>query len=283
MTANLVKYNAARKALDEALDDAAIVIGDLYRKACASQIDAANYYIAAGRALIEKKAELSHGEWLPWLAVNAGVLGFASERTAQLLMKQAANTKLTSHLDAADALQISRTMWGNAPNHRSIGTGENEWYTPAEYIEATRDVLGTIDLDPASSAVAQKTVRAKRYFSKKDNGLEQEWHGRVWLNPPYSQPDIAHFVAKLLGEIEAGRVTAAIMLTHNNTDTAWFHRVAARADAVCFTKGRVKFESPEGDIAAATNGQTFFYFGKEPRKFGVRFRQIGLVLARMMD
>lgn len=262
-------------------DDAAIIIGDLYRKACASQVDAVNYYIEAGRALIEKKAELSHGEWLPWLAANADVLGFASKRTAQLLMKQAANTKLTSHLD--EALQISRTMWGNAGNQRTLGTGENEWYTPKEYIEAVRDVFGTIDLDPASSAAAQKIVPAKKYFSKKDNGLGQEWRGRVWLNPPYSQPDIAHFVAKLLGEIEAGRVTAAIMLTHNNTDTAWFHDAAARADAVCFTKGRVKFESPEGDIAAATNGQTFFYFGSGARKFGVRFRQIGLVLARMMD
>jgi hypothetical protein len=75
-------------------DDAAIIIGDLYRKACASLVDSANYYIAAGRALIEKKAELEHGAWLPWLAANADVLGFASERTAQLLMKQAANTKL---------------------------------------------------------------------------------------------------------------------------------------------------------------------------------------------
>jgi len=195
-----------------------------------------------------------------------------------------ANPTLTSDLDEADAMLISRQMWGNTGNQRrTIGTGENEWYTPPEYIDAVRDVFGIIDLDPASSAVAQKIVQAKKYFTKENNGLDKEWHGRVWLNPPYSQPDIAYFVAKLLGEIEAGRVTAAIMLTHNNTDTTWFHSAATRADAVCFTKGRVKFESPEGDIAAATNGQAFFYYGREPRKFGVTFRQIGLVLARMMD
>ena len=83
-----------------------------------------------GRALIEKKAELEHGAWLPWLENNADVLGFASERTAQLQVKQAANTKLASYLNEADALQINRTMWGHTGNYRTIGTGENEWYTP---------------------------------------------------------------------------------------------------------------------------------------------------------
>lgn len=262
-------------------DDAAIVIGNLYRKACASLVDSANYYIAAGRALIDKKAELAHGEWLPWLAANAEVLGFDTDRTAQRLMALASNPTSTSDLDEAEALQISRQMWGNTGNQRTLGTGENEWYTPKEYIDAVRDVFGVIDLDPASSAAAQQTVQAKSYFTKATNGLEQEWHGRVWLNPPYSQPDIAYFVAKLLSEL--GRVTAAIMLTHNNTDTSWFHSAASRADAVCLTRGRIGFVNVKGDIATPTNGQTFFYYGTEPHKFGVRFRQIGLVLARMMD
>jgi len=57
-------------------DEAAVVIGDLYRKACVSLVDSANNYIAAGRALIKKKAGLEHGAWLPWLAANADALGF---------------------------------------------------------------------------------------------------------------------------------------------------------------------------------------------------------------
>ena len=73
-------------------------------------------------------------------------------------------------------------------------TGEFERYTPAQYIEAARRVLGEIDLDPASCEVAQRTVKAVEYFTAKDDGLEQEWHGRVWLNPPYAQPVIAQFV-----------------------------------------------------------------------------------------
>lgn len=65
------------------------------------------------------------------------------------------------------------------------GTGEFERYTPAEYIAAVREVLGEIDLDPASSALAQETVRAIEHFTVDDDGLAQEWHGRVFLNPPY--------------------------------------------------------------------------------------------------
>ena len=58
-------------------------------------------------------------------------------------------------------------------NHRAQGTGENEWYTPAEYIEAVRDVLKVIELDPASSSLANETVKAKRFYSKEDDGLNQ--------------------------------------------------------------------------------------------------------------
>ena len=94
---------------------------------------------------------------------------------------------------------------------RTVNSGNNEWYTPEKYIEAVRDVLGEIDLDPASSTYAQETVRAKSYFTPMDDGLAQDWHGRVWLNPPYAQPLISQFAAKMAGEVGAGRVPAAIM------------------------------------------------------------------------
>ena len=77
-----------------------------------------------------------------------------------------------------------------------------------QYIEAARTCLGAIDLDPASAPVAQKTIRAARFFTRDDDGLRHEWRGRIWLNPPYSQPDIARFIDKLLAEIDAGRATA---------------------------------------------------------------------------
>jgi len=157
----------------------------------------------------------------------------------------------------------------------TTGTGENEWFTPAEFIERAREVLGTIDLDPATHPRAQEIVRAARYFTKQDDGLALEWHGRVWLNPPYAQPLIAQFTGKMVDERLAGRVTAAIMLTHNYTDTAWFQNAASIADAICFTRGRVKFYEPDGAIAAPTQGQAFFYFGNEAGLFVNVFHDVG--------
>jgi hypothetical protein len=51
------------------------------------------------------------------------------------------------------------------------GTGEFLRYTPAAHIEAARAVLGTIDLDPASNAQAQQTVKAEQFFTPEDDGL----------------------------------------------------------------------------------------------------------------
>lgn len=163
------------------------------------------------------------------------------------------------------------------------GTGENEWYTPEEYLDLARDVLGGFDLDPASSAEAQKKVRAEFYFTIEDDGLKEEWHGRVWLNPPYAQPHIAEFVSKMVLERRAGHVTAGIMLTHNYTDTAWFQEAAAVADAICFSRGRVRFESPSGELAAPTQGQAFFYFGDDVAAFSEKFRSAGFIVEPSHD
>jgi phage N-6-adenine-methyltransferase len=163
-------------------------------------------------------------------------------------------------------------------NHRAQGTGENEWYTPPEYLKAARDVLGGFDLDPATSEVAQEKVQAKAHFTKDQDGLGQDWHGRVWLNPPYEQPHIANFVSKMVEEYDAGRVQAAIMLTHNYTDTAWFHKAGAFADAICFTRGRIKFYNADGEGGSPTQGQAFFYFGDDVQTFERIFGPIGWVI-----
>jgi len=163
-------------------------------------------------------------------------------------------------------------------NHRAQGSGVNEWYTPETYIIAARDVMGGIDLDPATSDVANEQVRAECIFTEDDNGLESDWHGRVWLNPPYSQPAIAHFANKVVAEYRCGNVDAAIVLTHNYTDTAWFHTLAKASTAICFTRGRIAFEAPDGRKAAPTQGQAFFYFGPNVNTFVSVFKTIGFVV-----
>lgn len=66
----------------------------------------------------------------------------------------------------------------------------NEQYTPAPILEMVREVLGSIDLDPATSALANETVLAKEFITLEDGPEEtfhRKWQGNVFLNPPGGQ------------------------------------------------------------------------------------------------
>lgn len=166
----------------------------------------------------------------------------------------------------------------SAPPHVSQNTGNNEWYTPKEYIEAATKVLGEIDLDPASTPEANAVVGAKAFYTLEQNGLQQPWRGRVWLNPPYAQPDIELFAGKLAESVVAHDVSAALILVNNATETEWFRTIANVARGCCFPEGRVKFWSPDRDSATPLQGQAVFYIGTNFGLFQKQFRSFGTIL-----
>ena len=149
--------------------------------------------------------------------------------------------------------------------HVSFNSGNNEWYTPPEYIELAREVMRRIDLDPASSDKANEVVKAAKYYTADEDGLSQEWAGNVWLNPPYSSELIVRFTEKLIAELP--RISQALVLVNNATETEWFSKLVKTASAVCFPKGRVKFYMPNGTIGAPLQGQAILYFGADSSKF----------------
>jgi phage N-6-adenine-methyltransferase len=146
-------------------------------------------------------------------------------------------------------------------------TGNNEWCTPPEWIERARAVMGSIDLDPASSASAQPVVRATEWADIETDGLEHEWNGNIWLNPPYSRGLIEKYVAKLTEEQRAGRLRQAVVLVHSRTDTAWFHKLFSIADAFAITRGRIAFQNKNSPRSSPVNGSVFFYIGNEVARF----------------
>lgn len=161
--------------------------------------------------------------------------------------------------------------------HVSANSGENEWYTPPEYIEAARDVMGSIDLDPASCETAQANVKAKRFWTADDDGLSKKWTGNVWLNPPYSKELIGRFAAKVVEESQ--RFKQAVVLVNNATDTAWFHELASVSSAVCFLRGRVKFLDKSGKPAnTPVQGQAVLYVGPNVEAFRSRFAAFGFAV-----
>lgn len=159
-------------------------------------------------------------------------------------------------------------------------TGDEESYTPSAYIESAVEVMGKIDLDPASNEMAQLTVNADHFYTAESDGLTKEWRGKVWMNPPYTARVINVFISKLVSHYAAGEVTEAIVLTNNNTDTSWFHEAANNAAAVCFTSGRINFLKRDGAKSSPTNGQSFIYFGKNIDLFKTVFSKHGLVMVK---
>jgi phage N-6-adenine-methyltransferase len=231
--------------------------------------------MAAGDLLIEAKVQLKHGQWLPWLTESCRGL---SVRMAQLYMRLAkereaieANAKDLTHLTIEDAIDLL------SPSPVPAIERSDEWRTPAEYVEAARSVLGGIDLDPASSDLAQEVVRAARYHTLADDGLAHPWRGGVWLNPPFTPALITRFVDKLVAEHDAGNVHAAILLTHASTDTRWFRTAAQAAAAFCFTQ-RIRFVDPIGNRRAPKQGQCFTYFGQDIVRFVAVFAKFGTLM-----
>jgi ParB-like chromosome segregation protein Spo0J len=159
--------------------------------------------------------------------------------------------------------------------HVGQNSGENEWYTPAEFIEAARLAMGGIDCDPASSAKANETVKAKKFFGKEQDGLKQVWSKRTWLNPPYARPLITQFTDAVTDKFKAGEIEQACVLVNNATETEWFGKVASEASAICFPSARVRFLDPAGNPGAPLQGQAILYLGKRRGEFCKAFAGFG--------
>jgi len=173
----------------------------------------------------------------------------------------------------------NKALSGQSESLVSKLTGNEENYTPEAIIQKVKEVLGGIDLDPASCEYAQQKVNAKKYYTKDDDGLSKSWSGRVFLNPPYGMPKIREFTDKLIAELP--NIQAAIMLTNDQTDTAWWQKCAINAKVICMPSGRLRFYTEVLEETSPTNGQTFFYYGDYEETFCRVFSELGLLVKVM--
>ena len=165
--------------------------------------------------------------------------------------------------------------------HVSNNSKNDEWYTPTKFIDAARLAMGSIDLDPASCEVANRQVGAPTFYTEEDDGLEREWVGNIWLNPPYSSELIGLFAEKLKGEAAAGRLKQACVLVNNATETKWFQNLVRTAGPVCFPQGRIKFLNGKGEEAKTPlQGQAIMYFGTNQKAFQAEFSKLGATITR---
>lgn len=151
------------------------------------------------------------------------------------------------------------------------------WRTPAHVIAAAREVMGAIDLDPAT--LPNNPVGAASFYTKETNGLAHPWAGNVWLNPPYGAPK--PFILKLCQHYQDGDITAAIALVKSgvlqNTGTA--AHIHQTKTAVCHWRGRLEFEHSK--LKQTRSGADFdvaaIYWGADRERFAAVFAQYGFI------
>jgi hypothetical protein len=158
-----------------------------------------------------------------------------------------------------------------------------EWGTPGYIVDMARQVLGGIDLDPASSALwNMATVRATTYWGLFDWGLRREWFGRVFMNPPFGKyrgaSNLQLWSHKLIQEYDAGRVQAGIMVVTDAMCDKWMKPIKERFP-ICLPDGRVSFIGEDGKpIPGNTKGTALVYLGPEERRFADVFGELGTVM-----
>ncbi len=160
------------------------------------------------------------------------------------------------------------------PRQLDAGDESDGWYTPPWIVEAAREVLGGIDMDPATCAAAQSIVKAGTWYTEAEDGLAHIWHGRLWLNPPYSAPTV--WVRKAIQHYKAGDVPAALIITNSYTETGWWQDLAAVA-TILFFRGRINFWHPEKTSTQNRTGQTMAYLGSDVDRFRAVFGRYGAI------
>jgi hypothetical protein len=230
---------------------------------------AIQHAVACGKLLIEAKAQVAHGEWLPWVEEH---LSFG-DRQARKYMALAANAEQLAYRNCGSDLGINAALEliaspKTSHSLRVMGSSESpEWYTPPHIFELAVATLGEVDLDPCWHA--RSPVAAQVTFTARQDGLNQPWAGRVFLNPPYGR-EIEAWLSKLVLEYNSGAVSEAIALVPARVDTDWFRLLDPFVR--CFVDGRLTFVNAEHP---APFPSAVVYLGRNVRYFARVFGEIG--------
>ena len=103
-----------------------------------------------------------------------------------------------------------------------------------------------------------ENAKCENYFTPEQDGLAQEWTGRVWCNPPYGRQ-----IGKWVQKAYDSKAELVVMLLPARTDTRWFHELCMRGGQVSFLRGRLKFGDSKGNAPFPSMIVTFRHEGGE--------------------
>ncbi|KAI9105270.1 hypothetical protein DFS34DRAFT_598763 [Phlyctochytrium arcticum] len=162
----------------------------------------------------------------------------------------------------------------------------NELYTPKEIITAAKHVVGKaiFDLDPASCCFANDlhpSQLAQHIYDEVTNGLNQAWHGDIWLSPPLgTDPDGASRQSRWFLTAESkfltGEISSAMVLLKVDFGSPWFLRVQAYPHCLFHTK--LSFSTPTGrEKCLQDESHVLVYMGGNIGTFCAQFGRMGTI------
>jgi hypothetical protein len=176
----------------------------------------------------------------------------------------------------------SPNQYQSETSEKTNNDNDHEYYTPKDLVElATRVAhVDIFDLDPASCHVANsKTNIAKRYYTKRSNGLQRKWFGNIFLNPPYTSPqgNSNVWIHKAYDEYQAGRIKSITMLLRDASGSPYFNFVQEKF-ALCYLKDRIKFWNLQENCKTfARDKHVIAYLGPNTSSFEFITRSYGFV------
>jgi hypothetical protein len=144
----------------------------------------------------------------------------------------------------------------------------DQWFTPAPIITLVKKVLGNIDLDPASSELANVLVGAKNIIDVETNGLSVEWPEdcNIYINPPggktNGKSNTFLFWKKLMEYRNAGKLNHAIFMAFSAEamQTTQGKKIQTMLDfSICIPAKRIAFVSPNGIKNSPSHSNCIIY------------------------
>ena len=133
---------------------------------------------------------------------------------------------------------------------------DDSWETPPSLFNIL-DMEFNFTLDPCCT---KQTAKCKKFFTKEEDGLIQDWSKDVvFVNPPYGR-EIGKWVEKSYNEAKKG--AKVVMLIPSRTDTKWFHDFIYNKAEIRFLKGRIRFLQNKKELNAAPFPTMLIIFNK---------------------
>ncbi|USS92016.1 phage N-6-adenine-methyltransferase [Fructobacillus americanaquae] len=114
---------------------------------------------------------------------------------------------------------------------------KDDWETPTDLFDDLNKKF-KFDLDACAD---DSNHKLSNYYSESNSCLERDWHGNVFMNPPYGR-SIYQFIQKAYEEHLRDENRFIVMLIPSRTDTKYWHDFIQDKAVVKFIRGRLKFE-----------------------------------------